>query len=135
VHQLDREHRPAPADVPDGGDLLGQRPQAAGHGLLDPLCGGIQVLLLHRRNRSERGGTGNRVAAVRPAQAARVGRVHHLGSAYHPRERQAAGHALGDRDEVRYDALVLAGEPCAGAAHPGLDLVGDEDDPVVGAPL
>ncbi len=34
-----------------------------------------------------------------------------------------------------HDALVLAGEPVAGAAEPGLDLVGDEQDAVGPAPL
>ena len=45
-------------------------------------------------------------------------------------QRQAAGDALGRGDQVRHDALVLAGEPVAGAAEAGLDLVGDEDDAV-----
>ena len=42
---------------------------------------------------------------------------------------------LADRDQVGDDALVLAGEPGAGAAHAGLDLVGDEDDAVARRPL
>ena len=41
----------------------------------------------------------------------------------------------GRGDQVRDDTLGLAGEPVAGAAEPGLDLVGDEDDAVLAAPV
>ena len=60
-------------------------------------------------------------------------RVHDLGAARDGGERQTARDALGGGDQVRDDALVLAGEPLAGAAEAGLDLVGDEDDAVVSA--
>src|SRR4029079_8753197 len=46
----------------------------------------------------------------------------------------AAGDALRGSDQVRHDILVRAGEPIAGAAGPGLDLVGNEHDAVFRAP-
>ena len=84
---------------------------------------------------AERGGARDRVAAVGAAEAAGVDGVHQLGPAGDGGERQAAGDALGGRDEVGDDALVVAGEPVTGAAEAGLDLVGDEDDAVLAAPL
>ena len=45
-------------------------------------------------------------------------------------ERHAAGHALGDRDQVRLDAGVLDGEHAPRAAEARLDLIGDEHDAV-----
>ena len=50
-------------------------------------------------------------------------------------DRHAGGDALGDGDDVRLDAGVLDRPPAAGPAHPGLDLVGDQDDPVLVAQL
>ena len=51
------------------------------------------------------------------------------------RERQARGDPLRRGDEVRHHALVLAGVPVPGAAEPGLDLVGHEDDARSPAPV
>ena len=45
-------------------------------------------------------------------------RVHDLGAAGDRGQRQPAGDALGGRDQVGHDALVVAGEPVAGAAKP-----------------
>ena len=67
---------------------------------------------------AERSGAGDRVAAVGAAEAADVDGVHHLRAAGDGRQRQPAGHALGGGDQVRDDALVVAGEPVAGAAKP-----------------
>ena len=58
----------------------------------------------------ERGGAGERVAAVRAAEPADVRRVHHLGAAGHRGQRQPAGDALGGDDQVGHDALVVARE-------------------------
>ena len=57
-------------------------------------------------------------------------RVHDLGPAGDAGERQAAGDALGGRDQVGHDALVVAREHVAGAGEAALDLVGDEQDAV-----
>ena len=58
-----------------------------------------------------------------------------LGPAGDGGQREPAGDALGRGDQVGDDALVLAGEPGAGAAEAGLDLVGDEQDAVLAAEL
>src|SRR5436189_54138 len=74
------------------------------------------------------------VAAVGAAEAACLDRVHNLGAAGDPGQRQSAGDALGRRDQIGDDPFVVTGKPVAGAAETGLDLVGDEDDAVVAAP-
>ena len=96
---------------------------------------GRQVLVRHGLDRAERGRAGHRIAAVGAAQAAGVHGVHQLGPAGDRRQRQPARDPLGRGDQVGDDALVVAGEPVAGAAEPGLDLVGDEDDAVRAAVL
>ena len=48
-----------------------------------------------------------------------------------PRQRQAGGDPLGDHDDVRLDVPVLDGEEPAGPSEARLDLVGDEQDPVL----
>ena len=101
------------------------------HDLLDALGPGVEVQLPHRLDGAERRGAGHRVAAVGAAEAAGVRGVHDLGAAGDGGQRQTARDALGGGDQVRDDALVLAGEPLAGAAEAGLDLVRDEDDAVV----
>ncbi len=80
----------------------------------------------------EGGRAGDRVIAVRPARGRRSARgVHHLGTAGDATSEQAVYDApFRGRDQVRHDVLVIAGEPVAGAAETGLDLVGDEDDAV-----
>ena len=94
-----------------------------------------QAVCLDRLDHGEGGGAGERVAAVRAAEAAGVRGVHDLGAAGHRGQRQAAGDALGGDDQVGHDALVVAREQVAGAGEAGLHLVGDEDDAVGAAPL
>ncbi|MNQ47493.1 hypothetical protein D3C85_613380 [compost metagenome] len=54
----------------------------------------------------------------------------------HPAHRQiAAGQALGDRHQVRFQAVVLAAEPLAGAPEAADHLVDDEQDGVFGEDL
>ena len=50
-------------------------------------------------------------------------------------QRHAGGDPLGRGDQVGHHALVVAGEPRAGAAEARLDLIGDEHDAVGGRPL
>src|SRR4029077_20539417 len=47
-------------------------------------------------------------------------------------KRQTARDRLGDGDYVRLDAVVLIGEPFAGAAEPTLNLVDQEQRPASG---
>ena len=65
-----------------------------------------------------------------------VERRRDLGADDDPAERHVAGvHALGERDQVGRHAPVVDGEPLAGAAEAGHDLVGDEHDAVAVAEL
>ena len=132
--QLDGLHRAAAADVGDDRVLGGQLVEAAtelGAELERP---GVEGVLLHLRDRAERGRAGDRVAAVGSAEPADVDAVHQLGVAGDGGQRQAAGDALGGGDQVGHDALVVDGEPRPGAAEAGLDLVGDEHDAVLRRP-
>ena len=49
-----------------------------------------------------------------------------LFGAEHRAHGDAAGEGLGEGGDVGLDAVVLVGEPLAGAAHAGLDLVGEQ---------
>ena len=94
-----------------------------------------EVVLLHRLDRGQGRSTGDGVAAVRAAEAAGVDGVHDVGATGEAGERHPPRDALGGRDEVGDDPLVVAREPVAAAAEAGLHLVGDEQDAVVAAPL
>ena len=96
---------------------------------------GEEVAALDLLEHGDRGGGGDRVAAEGAAEAAGLRGVHDLGAAGDGGEREAAGDALGAQHEVGDEAEVLAREVRAGAGHAALDLVGDEDDAVRGAPL
>ena len=48
----------------------------------------------------------------------------------HGAQRHAGGNALGGADDIRLDAKVFDRPPLAGAAHAGLDFVGDQQDAV-----
>ena len=71
---------PRPRTSPIDVVLLGQRVQARAHDRLDPARRAGEVLGLHRLDRAERRGAGDRVAAVRPAETAAVHGVHDLGA-------------------------------------------------------
>ena len=62
-------------------------------------------------------------------------RVHELGPGEDPRQRQARGDPLGHDEDVRLDVPVADGEQLAGPPEAGLDLVGDEQDPVLAGDL
>ena len=107
LDQFHGDHRAAAADVADHvvPGLHGAQPLQ--HDRLDRPCGAGQVEFAHGRDGAERGGAGDRVAAVGAAEAAGVHRVHHLGAAGDRGQRQPAGDALGGGDQVGHDALVL----------------------------
>ena len=65
-------------------------------------------------------------------------RLEHLGDlglGDHHARRDAAGEGLGAGQDVGLDAVVLVGEPLAGAAHAGLDLVEDQQHAALVAQL
>ena len=136
LDELDGEHRAAAPDVADHRGALA-RARRAGRSIDARRSGGrapTRSSLLDRRDRAERGGARDRVAAVGAAEPAGVHRVHDLGATGDAGERQPAGDALRRGDEVGHHALVLAGEQVAGPGEPGLDLVGDEQHAVRRAP-
>src|SRR5581483_360349 len=131
VHELEREHRPEPADVADR--LETRLP--LGHAPADPLADvrgpRDETLLLDHVEHRQGGRLGHGVADERPAHGG-VGRgVHDLGAAEYARERQAGGDRLRDRDQVRLHAVVLDREQLPRAAEARLHLVDDEHDPVL----
>ena len=97
-----------------------------------------EPVLLVDRDRRERRGQADRVAAVGQAAVEHL-RLEVLGDGGAHRDgaqRQVrAGQALGHRHEVRRDAPFVDGEPVAGPAEAGHDLVGDHEDAVPVADL
>ncbi len=57
--------------------------------------------------------------------------VHHFAAPHAGRDRHARRHPLAEADQVRDDAVVLAGEPAAGAAEAREDLI-DDQQPALG---
>ena len=80
-------------------------------------------------------GAGDGVAAERAAEPARAGRVHDLGSAGDRSQRQPAAERLPGHEQVGCDTAVLDRPHRPRPPHPGLHLVGDEEDPVPVAEL
>ena len=70
-----------------------------------------------------------------PPSPLTCGDVHDLGAAGDTGQRHTVGDALGGHDEIRLDTFVFAREHRPGAREPGLDLVGDEHDIVLAAPI
>ena len=75
------------------------------------------------------------VATVRAAMGAGLPVAHELLAGQDPGQWQPGGDALGHDQDVRLDAPVLDGEHLAGPPEAGLDLVGDEQDPVLAGDL
>ena len=130
LHELDADHEAGPADVADprvaGGDL----PQPGRE--LRPAGGGVrhEVALADLLEDREAGGAGDRVAAERRAVGALAPALLERPRAGHRRERQAVRDRLGHADDVGDDPGVLEGPHPPGPPEAGLDLVGDEQDPV-----
>ena len=136
LHELDAEHRALAAHLADDRRIARPSRRCAPSSACSTRCASASrsSLLDHVEHREGRRG-GDRVAAEGAADAAGLDRIHDLGAAGDRREREAARDALGARDQVGHDAVVLDRVPGAGAADAGLDLVGDEDDAVLGAEL
>ena len=119
------EHQPAPADLGDTGDLRScvakQLPLAAHLG---------EEVLVDGPKHGPRGGAGDGVAAEGRAVRARGEQLGRLAAGDGRADGQSPAQAFGHGDHVRQDAFVLESEEIAGAADAGLDLVGDEEDPV-----
>ena len=135
VAELDRDHGADAAHLADDVVLLLQLEQRRLEHALDAGRLGEQAVLLDALEHGDRGRAGDGVAAEGAAEAAGLGGIHDLGATGDAGQRQAARDALGAEHQVGHEAEVLAGEVRAGAGHAALDLVGDEDDAVGGAPL
>ena len=133
--ELDRHHRSAPPQVADDRVIAGDRRQPLVHQRTDLPGPAGEVVGVHLLDRTQCGGARDRVAAVGPAEPTDVDGVHQVGAPGDGRQRQPAGDALGGGHQVGDHALVVGGEPVAGAAEAGLDLVGDEHHVVARAPL
>ena len=133
LHELDRQHRAQPADVPHPvgrgacADLGKSGAEVRAHGG----GAGQQAFAVDGLDRCKRRGTGHGVAAIGAAQAAGGHGVHDLGPADDTGDGIAAGHGFRHGDEVRHHARMLDGEPGAGAAEARLDFIGDEQDAVL----
>ncbi len=129
LDELDADHQSDAAHVADGGmarhDLVQGVDHIGAHG------GGVfKVLVLDQIDGSEGSGAGERVAAEGVAVGA--ARPVHDGIAG---DAGAHGHAgsnsLGGGEDIGFHVKMLDRPPLAGAAHPALDLVGDEQDIVL----
>src|SRR4051812_44138222 len=125
VGQLDRHHRPEAAHLRAG---RRHRAQALVQARADRL--GARSRVVDRVEDRERGGTRERIATERAAEASRRDRVHQLGAAGDGGERQAAAERLPADREVGLDAVVLDRPHRAGAAAAALHLVVHVQDPV-----
>src|SRR5882762_6338291 len=56
---------------------------------------------------------------------------HDLGTGNHRAERQSAGDALGAGEDVGRNSEVVAGPHAAGPSHAALNLIMDQENPVV----
>ena len=132
ARELDADHQPEPADVADpvvlGGDLAepGDELRAARRGIAQ------QVLVTDRLEDREAGGARDRVPAESRAVRAASPAILELATRDDRRQRQAVGDRLGHAHHVRDDPGVLEGPHLPGAAIAALDLVGDEQDAVLG---
>src|ERR671922_125888 len=129
--ELDREHRAEPADVADRRKAVLPAHHPLAHGLADRPRALDESLLLEDVEDGQRGRLRDRVADVGAADRGVGRRVHDLGAADHPREREAGGDRLRDDHEVGLDAVVLDRPHATGPSVARLHLVDDEHDPVL----
>ncbi len=139
-HQLDgleQAASPHVADVMVVAEALAQAPRQV---LALAAHVGQQIVAPDHLLHGERPGAGQRVAEIGVAVLEEAGalgeRLEDLGAHEHGADRrEAAAQALGDRHQVRRDALLLAGVQGARAAHAAHHLVEDQQDAVPVADL
>ena len=134
--QVEADHRPQDADVADQvGQLGAKRLEVLAEPLADREPALEQAVGLDRLDRGQRRPAGDRVAAERGGVHPRLERRGDRRPGDHHARGDAAGQRLGAGQDVGRDALVLIGEPLAGAAHAGLHLVEDQEHAVLVAQL
>ena len=127
---LDAQHEPEPANLHHTGPV-GAFALQEGETRMAQLGGSLHQLLFFEDGQGGQArGAGRRVSqeglGVEGLAFGRRPRVHHLGSSQAGRQRHARRQPLGDAQQVRHDAFVIAREPAPGAAETGVDLVGDQ---------
>ena len=114
VDEFGGDHRAVAAHVADAAGRPPELPQPLRRGSRSISCARSSIPSCSNDvDRGERRGAGDRVAAVGAAEAAGVRGVHDLGAPGHRGERQAAGDALGGRDQVGDDAEHARSRTCA----------------------
>jgi hypothetical protein len=83
------------------------------------------MLLAQYLNRRGGGGTGDRVAAIGAAVAARLPACHEFRPCRDAADRESRGHTLGHDHNVGFNVKMLVTKPLARAAKASLHLVGD----------
>src|SRR5712691_280324 len=135
LDELEGEHGAEAPHLADGRvpgcELLEASPDP-GAQLLGPLP---ECVALHLAEHLDRRDAREWVAAECPAEPTGRDAVDQLGTAGDSGERKSAAERLARDDQVRFDAVVLDRPHRAGPADTGLDLVVDEEDPVLLADL
>ena len=134
-HEFSEHHRTESAHVADDGPLRLPAFHHVAHDVAEVSRVRKELGLSDDRDRFNGRRAGDRAAAVGAANAAQVRRIHDLGSTRDGRDRHAGAERLGNRDEVRDDAVVLDREEAARAAHATLHFVGHHHDAVLRAQL
>ena len=93
-----------------------------------------QPLVVEHGERLQRDCRGERIAAERAAVIARMEDLHHFVCRDERRDRQhSAAQRLAECHPIRHDAFVLTRQKLAGAAHAGLDFVGEKEHAMLAA--
>src|SRR6266404_8960654 len=80
-------------------------------------------------------GARERISSECSTQTARSRTVHNFGAAGDRCERQSATERFGSHNQVRFNAVMLAGEHLSRAPKAGLHFVGDKQDAVLMADI
>src|SRR5918997_7081 len=127
------------AEAPDVADEVGVLLLDLAHGAHELLAQGLtlgdEVFLLEGVEDGQRRGARYGVAAVGGTEASGVDGVHNLRLPGDAGYGEPPAHALGRDHDVGLDSRVLYGEHLARPPVTGLDLVHDQDDPVLVAQL
>src|ERR687893_544154 len=127
------------AEAPDVADEVGVLLLDLAHGAHDLLAQGLtlgdEVFLLEGVEDGQRRGARYGVAAVGGTEAPGVDGVHNLRLPGDAGYGEPPAHALGRDHDIGLDPRVLYGEHLARPPVTGLDLVHDQDDPVLVAQL
>ena len=131
--QHDAAQQSAAADVVD--QRVTQRLDAVMQRLAEHVGAPDQIVVGQHPQHGERRGRADRVAAERAAVQAGGEQFADAADRQAGADRQTAAEALGQGHDVGGDAVVLVGEKRAGAAHPGLHFVEDQQRAVRGGDL